>query len=250
MRRAIRTIAILLLLGSGIMLYRANRTIVPAAKVPSTRYHGYELNRLAIHKAKDFTVLISNEDFGGVGRGTGVLIDATHVLTCAHMVEGPLDDMWIFPYPGGIVAKGKPVFVNRGVDLAILELNKAVPLEHYAVFQEMHYDGQPITIIGNTMGSMKWFVSFGIVSGEWESFLLTDGMLYGGNSGGPWINEQGEIVALTDWTLIHKGTESGVHGGVAAKTIHEFLQAWKKPSLEQILRMIIGNADKIEKGGK
>lgn len=250
MRRAIRTIAILLLLGSGIVLYRANRTIVPTAKVPSTRYHGYELNRLAIHKAKDFTVLISNEGFGGVGRGTGVLIDATHVLTCAHMVEGPNDDLWIFPYPGGIVAKGKPVFVNRAVDLAILELNKAIPLAHYAVFQEMHYDGQPITIIGNTMGSMKWFVSFGIVSGEWESFLLTDGMLYGGNSGGPWINEQGEVVALTDWTLIHKGVESGVHGGVTSKTIHEFLQAWKKPSMAQILQMIIGNADRIEKGGK
>src|SRR4029077_2488164 len=116
-----------------------------------------------------------------------------------------------------------------------LELDKIIDVPDYATFQDMHYDGEPITIIGNTMGSMKWFISFGIISGEWSSFLLTDGVLYGGNSGGPWINEQGEVVALTDWTLVYRGAESGVHGGVAAKTIHEFLKAWKSPSISQIL---------------
>lgn len=249
MRRIIRTLAVLLLLGLGIWGWKKEAGPKPRAKVPSTHYHGYELNRQAINKAKAFTVLISNEGFGGVSRGTGILIDATHVLTCAHMVEGPQDDLWIFPYPGGIVAKGKPVAVNRGDDLAILELDKAVPLEHYAVFQEMHYDGEPITIIGNTMGSMKWFVSFGIVSGDFEGYLLTDGVLYGGNSGGPWINEQGEVVALTDWTLVYRGSESGVHGGVAAKTIHAFLKEWKAPSIAQILQMMLGG-EQIRKGDK
>lgn len=240
LRHLVRPIAIFILLA--LVVGRLHEHKSPKARVhaPTTRYHGYELNRLAIHKAKAFTVLISNEGFGGVGRGTGVLLDSTHVLTCAHMVESQADDLWIFPYPGGIVAKGKPVFVGRDVDLAVLELDKAIVIPHYAVFQEMHYDGEPITIIGNTMGSMKWFVSFGIVSGEFESFLLTDGVLYGGNSGGPWVNEQGEIVALTDWTLVYHGEESGVHGGVTAKTIREFLESWKSPSVGMILQMILG----------
>ena len=213
--------------------------MVPRVKAPTTRYHGYELNRIAIHRARAFTVLISNEGFGGVGRGTGVLIDSRHVLTCAHMVEGPLDDMWIFPYPTGIVVKGKPVFVSQSEDLAVLELSNPIIVDHYAIFQEMHYDGEPITIIGNTMGAMKWFISFGIISGDWEGYLLTDGVLYGGNSGGPWVNEQGEVVALTDWTLASQGgVESGVHGGVSAETIHKFLKARKGPSLEQILEVI------------
>jgi S1-C subfamily serine protease len=236
MRRAIRIIAITFLLMSGITLYyKSTHVPKPRAKVPVTRYHGYELNRLAIHKAKGFTVLISREGFDGLSRGTGVLLDQSHVLTCAHMVEGPDDDLWVFPYPGGLVAKGRPMAVNRYSDLAVLELDRAVPLEHYAVFQEMHYDGEPITIIGNTLGSMKWFVSFGIVSGEFENYLLTDGVLYGGNSGGPWINERGEVVALTDWTLVDKGVESGIHGGIEARTIHEFLKEWKSPSILQIL---------------
>lgn len=213
----------------------------PRVKVPVTRYHGYELNREAIEKAKAFTALISVEGFGGVGRGTGVLIDATHVLTCAHMLNSDKDDMWIFPYPGNVVLKGKPVFVSRSDDLAILELNHPVVIPHYAVFMDMHYDGEPITIIGNILGCMKWFVSYGIVSGDFQSFVLTDGLIHGGNSGGPWINEQGEVVALTDWGLENsKGVEEGVSGGVSAKTIHAFLKAWKAPSMSQILQMIIG----------
>ena len=240
MRRIIRTIAILTLLGLGMWGWKHESEPKPRAKVPVTRYHGYEINRQAIERTKAFTVLISVEGFGGTGRGTGVLLDSTHVLTCAHMVHSSIDDMWIFPYPGDIVVKGKPIMVNPSVDLAILELSKPVVIAHYATFQEMHYDGEPITIIGNTLGSMKWFVSFGIVSGEFENYILTDGMLYGGNSGGPWINEKGEVVALTDWTLLRGAEETGIHGGVAAKTIHAFLKAWKAPSITQIFQMILG----------
>jgi hypothetical protein len=157
------------------------------------------------------------------------------------MVQGPHDDLWIYPYPGEIVVKGKPVFMNRGDDLAILELTKPVHIQHYAVFQEMHYDGEPITSIGNTMGSMKWFVSFGIISGEFEEYLLTDAVLYGGNSGGPWINEHGEVVALTDFTFTMRGdVRSGIHGGVSAKTIHAFLKRSKTPDVGAILQMILG----------
>lgn len=240
MKRTIRTCAILILLGWGTYAWKTRHIPEVRAKIPSTRYHGYAINRAAIDRTKAFTVLISNEGFSGVGRGTGVLVDPTHVLTCAHMIQGPQDDLWIFPYPVGIVAKGRPVFVHKAVDLAILELDKPVNLSYYATFQEAHYDGEPITIIGNTLGSMKWFVSFGIISGDCENFLLTDGTLYGGNSGGPWINERGEVVALTDWTLVYRGVESGIHGGVSAKTIHEFLGAWKSPMMGIILQMISG----------
>jgi S1-C subfamily serine protease len=207
----------------------------PRVNAPTTHYHGYDLNAQAIRRVRGLTVLISKEGFAGISRGTGVLIDSTHVLTCAHMVDSMQDDLWIYPYPGAVVVKGRPVHGNRSVDLAILELSAPVVIPHYAVFQEEHYDGEPITIIGNTLGAMQWFVSFGIVSGEWQDFLLTDGVLYGGNSGGPWLNERGEIVALTDWTLEDKhGVRTGIHGGVAAKTVNKFLKDWKEPPMFSI----------------
>jgi S1-C subfamily serine protease len=238
MNRKLLIPALLIFVGIGWTIKRAIPP-KPRAKVPVVRYHGYALNRAAIAQAKSFTVLISVEGFG-TGRGTGVLIDSTHVLTCAHMTEGPKDDMWIFPYPGRVVIKGRPVFVSRGDDLAILELDRVVPLEHYATFQETCYDGEPITIIGNILGSMQWFVSFGIISGDYNGFLLTDGLIKGGNSGGPWINEKGEVVAITDWGLVHKGMDVGISGGVSAKTIRAFIKRWKTPSLGDVLQMMLG----------
>jgi S1-C subfamily serine protease len=215
----------------------------PRIKVPVTRYHGYNINRSSIEQAKKFTVLISNEGFEGWGRGTGVLIDSRHVLTCAHMIEGAHTDMWVFPYPASVVVKGKSVLVDEEDDLAVVEISTPVIRAHYATFQESHYDGEPITIIGNTLGSMKWFVTFGIVSGDFENYLLTDGVLYGGNSGGPWINERGEVVALTDWTLLGlDGKELDIHGGVEAASINTFLKSWKSPSISQILQIMIGNS--------
>lgn len=234
MSRIVRAFAILFMSLSvlllGVSIYKIYMS-VPHLKtrVPHTHYHGYALNHRAIERARAFTVLISNEGLGGCYRGTGILLDPIHVLTCAHMVGSPDDDIWIFPYSKGIVVKGKPVFVDKSVDLAILALDKPVHVAHYASFQLNHYDGEPLTIIGNTLGSMRWFVSFGIISGEWQGFLLTDGVLYGGNSGGPWINEKGEVLALTDWTLAYHDTESGIHGGIPAKTIWEFIAEWKSP---------------------
>lgn len=207
----------------------------PHVFAPTTRYHGYELNRLAIKRAKAFTVLISDEGFEAKYRGTGMLIDATHILTAAHMLPTNGNDMWIYVFPGRRVLRGKPVFASRENDLAIVELDEKVEIEHYAVFQDMHYDGEPITIIGNILGGMQWYVSYGIISGEWAGFLTMDGTMTHGDSGGPWINEQGEVVGLSDWQLSDTEPDSAIKGGVSAKTIHEFLKQWKAPSMFSII---------------
>lgn len=240
MIRAIRVSAILILLGLGMAGYAKRRLPIPHMKAPATRYHGYELNRLAIDRAKQFTVLISNEGFEAKYRGTGMLIDPTHVLTADHMVSTNGNEMWIYVFPGRRVIHGKPVFENPRDDLAILELDEKVVVPHYPIFQEMHYDGEPITVIGNILGGMQWYVSYGIVSGDWSGYVLMDGTMTHGDSGGPWINEQGEVVGLSDWQLSDTEPGSEVKGGVSAKTIHAFLDRWKSPAAGGILELIIG----------
>lgn len=214
----------------------------PRVNAPTTRYHGYELNRAAIQKAKMFTVLISNVGFETEYRGTGMLIDSTHVLTADHMVSTNGNEMWIYVFPGRRIVHAKPVFGNAEKDLAILVLDEPVNLPAYATFQEAHYDGEPITIIGNILGSMHWYVSYGIISGEWDDYLLMDGTMTHGDSGGPWINEKGEVVGLSDWGLEDSGPKEAIKGGVSAKNINAFLKAWKAPSFTQILQMIMGSS--------
>lgn len=202
---------------------------------PTARYSGHTLNREAIRRTKEFTVLISAEGFGGVSRGTGILVDKTHVLTCAHVASHGNDELWVYTYPLGSVIRARPVFMSRANDLAILELARPVNGAPMATFQTKHYDGEPITIIGNILGSMKWFVGYGIISGENDRDLYTDGLVLGGDSGGPWINEMGEVVALSDWGLQRGEQVLGINGGVSARVILAFLESWRHPSLLSLL---------------
>ncbi len=235
MKTSLRLFLAFALLTYGYTVLRDPRPHVKA-KVPVVRYHGYELNQKAIHTAKLFTVLIAGEGFATKGRGTGILLDPTHVLTCAHVALMGSEETWVYFYPGYVSARGKTVFANRSEDLAILELDVPANGAPVPVFQENHFDGEPVTIMGNILGCMKWFVGYGIISGETGQYLLTDGLVRGGDSGGPWINEKGEIVAISDWGLESgDGKELGISGGVSAETINKFLKAWKNPNLLDIL---------------
>lgn len=223
MRRAIRVTAILTLLVIGIAARMSSRPKV-TAKGPTTRYHGYELNHEAIQKAKQFTVLISAEGFAPKSRGTGVLLDETHVLTCAHVAEQEENELWVYIFPGYYVDRAKILYMDKSKDLAILELAIPVTGGEYATFTTDTYDGEPITIIGNILGGMHWFVSYGIVSGRTSRDLLTDGLVLGGDSGGPWIDEAGRVVAISDWGLTENGKAIGLNGGVSSTTIQRFFQ--------------------------
>lgn len=223
MKRAI----IIILSMLAVALFVCRRVPKPRVTAPTTHYNGYELNRKAINKAKTFTVLITAEGFGNIERGTGVLIDSMTVLTCAHVAAAENEELWVIPYPGNEIYHAKVKRTDEGKDLALLTLDRPIAKVAYPIFQDMYYDGEPITIIGNTLGAMKWFVSSGIISGDNARDLYTDGLVLGGNSGGPWINEQGEIVALSDWGMEINGKPIGINGGIKAKTIHEFSRSEK-----------------------
>lgn len=205
--------------------------MVHAAPVPS--YPAPVISPVMLEQVKKETVLISLEGWQGVGRGTGVLIDSTHVLTCAHMLGD--GEFWVFTYPKGRVLGALPVFADKEHDLAILELSEPVKLSQYAIFQSSTTIGQPIVVIGNTLGSMKWFTSYGIISEKEFFYDLTTATAHGGNSGGPWLDLQGQVVALTDWGLQNKGHDEGISGGIDGATIEKFLKEWKTPNPFQIL---------------
>lgn len=177
-----------------------------------------------VQDAKALTVIISNDTFGGSGRGTGILLDETHVLTCFHLLQTPKDELLIYTHPLGRVIVARPETIDREDDLAILVLESSAVVKHSPVFQETVEDGEPITAIGNALGGMKWFVTKGVISGQERGMLVTDALINPGNSGGPWINANGEIVALTDWRIGPEEEIPGMAGGIPAKTINRFLE--------------------------
>jgi S1-C subfamily serine protease len=226
------------------MKYLKDVLVIFAACAISVFFMRACFGSVAIDKGRPLTVLISNEGFGGVGRGTGILLDSTHVLTCAHMFTKPDDTLFVYTYPLGRVVKGQVEASTQELDLAILVLDSSVPVVNPPVFQENWAEGDTVTVIGNALGGMHWFLSKGIMSGEDKGYLLTDALVNPGNSGGPWINDKGEIVALTDWRYGPSEEEHypGLVGGVGATTIKQFLAVYAiHKALEAV---VLGDGDK------
>lgn len=190
-------------------------------------------------KVRNLTVLISQEGLLRGGRLTGVLLDEKHVLTCAHGVPNYNTVFFVYSYPLKTVVTAKAEAIDQPEDLAILVLDDSMTVIAPPVFQEKTEIGEPIWTIGNTLGAMQWFVSKGVISGYDQNFILTDAMGNPGNSGGPWVNEEGEIVALTDWGLVGtEPTSEVIHGGISAKTINHALNQYKHR--DDLLLMLLG----------
>lgn len=228
MRKLIMMIAGLLLTGAVITALVGNGPR-PKVKAPNPRYSAPAITPQVVEDTRGFTVLISNESMEGISRGSGILLSSTTVLTCAHVLprdktKKGMKNMWIYPYPGNQVIHAKLKFVNYPKDLALLELKTPVLAKKYPTFAQKAIPGEPILVSGNILGYMMWFVSYGIISGEHQRWVLTDALIHGGNSGGPWVNAKGEVVALTDvgWTE-SDGREVGISGGVPTEDLQAFL---------------------------
>ena len=199
------------------------------------RYPAPYINPKALETVKDFTVLISDEGMGGVSRGTGIVLNSTQVLTCAHMLPNPGSEMWIYTHPVSVVRIGTVQYFDRFKDLALIGVTPPIVLSHYPTIQSFHEVGEPIIVVGNILGSMQWFTSYGIIANTYGGFLLTDALIHGGNSGGPWLNYQGDVIGLTDWKYELDGKDTGIGGGISGSTIKQFLNDAKHPNLLQML---------------
>lgn len=199
-----------------------------------------------VENAKKFTVLVTNEGILGGGRGSGILLDAHHVITCMHMGESYKDEFFVYTYPFGAVYKARVDGVDSSNDLMFLVIEATVPVRVKPVFQTKVEDGEPVTIIGNALGSMKWLVGSGIISGRERDYLLTDALVQHGDSGGPWLNEKGEIVAISDWGLAGiPGVSGGISGEKIATTVDYYLHPEKL--MQKLMEALFGVKPKAAK---
>lgn len=193
-----------------------------------------------IENAKKFTVLVTQEGLlARHSRGSGVLLDETHVLTCFHLLESPSDELFVYTYPLGKVYKARPDVVDQKNDLAILVLDSSATVRVKPVIQTKATTGDTIYVIGNSLGSMNWRVSKGIITGRERSFLMTDALGQHGDSGGPWINEKGEVVALTSWGF---DEFPGMMGGISGQNIYTFTDFYFHPEklMKKLMEMLFG----------
>jgi len=159
----------------------------------------------------------------GLGQGTGFLVsEEGHVLTCNHVVERSLS------ITASSISGNKNIceIIRKDpkTDLALLLIKEfeAKPLKFCDPISIM--DGQTVFALGHPMG-FDFTVTRGIISSKCRiiggiTYLQTDISLNPGNSGGPILNEKGEVVGVADWGV---AKASGLEFAISVPHILSFL---------------------------
>ena len=214
-----------------------------------------ETNNIEIYKAaKESVVYITStvyqrDFFFGVqavqGLGSGFLINADgQILTNFHVISGSSDVEVTMP-PDQSRYKAKVLMRDRGHDLALIQIE---PKKKLASFLRLGDSdglqvGQKVLAIGNPFG-LAGTLTTGIVSSlhrkiqsedrsDLEDMIQTDAAINSGNSGGPLLDSQGNVIGIN--TAIYGPNGGSVGIGFAmpinrAKLMLDDFKGGKRPA--------------------
>ena len=165
------------------------------------------------------------------GSGTGFLTssgDNANIITNFHVIDNC--DEVIISHKGNKI-KSKIYAVDRTNDMAILKAkitgSKFFPVASNDVqlLEDIIIAGFPLgkEVSANvkvTKGSVSSLAGFGDNSSNFQ----TDAALNQGNSGGPIINDRGNVVGVAVATWIEEGVQ-GVHFGIKSSTLRSFAKS-------------------------
>lgn len=150
----------------------------------------------------------------GGGHGSGVLVSSDgYVLTDQHVVGD--EKFVIIRWSDGLEGLGEVMRSDRRRDVALIKTDARgrLPLPLHAQPPE---PGATVFAIGAPEDpKLQSTVTRGVVSAnrivDGFSFIQSDVTVNPGNSGGPLLNEQGEVLGLTDWKLQTRDNATGLN---------------------------------------
>lgn len=176
-----------------------------------------------IEKASEATVGISklknngtsiflNNSTNLLSLGTGIMIsDNGYILTNQHVAGNKYNRCYVM-IGNGREYEGEVLWSDSDIDLAILKINiKNAKFMRLGDSEKIKI-GEKVFAIGNPIGyEFQKTVTSGIISGlsrtvkiqeddkvsYMECMIQTDATINNGNSGGPLINENGEVIGVT-----------------------------------------------------
>ena len=153
----------------------------------------------------------------GEGAGTGVVTKSNgYILTNAHVIENAKQIN--VHLPNQPTYKAKIVGIDRISDLAVLKIN-AKNLEFASL------KGGPTVTIGIISG-LKRTITTSI--GQSHGLIQTDAAINEGNSGGPLINLNGEVVGINQATVRGaQGIGFAIESNVANKILESLIETGK-----------------------
>jgi len=170
-----------------------------------------ELNDLKASASSDFSGIIEKSISGvvtvrtNVAQGTGFIIaDDGYLVTNAHVLVGR-NTVSIITSEQNII-NANLIGYDSNYDIALLKIDGNYNKLELANSDNIQV-GEKVIAIGNPLG-LQFSVSEGIVSGVHrtgvngkDEYIQTDAALNPGNSGGPLINKQGEVIGINNFKI-------------------------------------------------
>ncbi len=166
------------------------------------------------NNTKNAVVTISS----GYTHGSGVLIDKRgFILTNNHVVRENKDHLRV-RFKRGMVVKAIPVAQDRAHDLAILWVNlenitdtKVIDIFKPANNDELVLVGEKVIAIGSPVNKDVYEknLTAGIISKYDKNVIHHDVTINGGNSGGPLLNYDGQLVGINTFAQSDRGKAIG-----------------------------------------
>tara|TARA_B100000989_G_scaffold15966_1_gene10659 strand:- start:112 stop:1332 length:1221 start_codon:yes stop_codon:yes gene_type:complete len=163
------------------------------------------------------------------GSGSGFFVSKDgHAITNYHVIEGCDINKLSFK---GSQTEVKVLAVDKVNDIAILKSNVKpdvifpVSNEDISLLEDVIVAGFPLgKQISSAIKTHKGVVTALAGVGDNYSFFQTDAAINQGNSGGPIINQKGNVVGIAVATWVEEGVQ-GVHFGIKSSTLKTFASA-------------------------
>ncbi len=203
---------------------------------------GQEFDELKASTSADFSGIIEDAIKSvvtirtDVGQGTGFIItDDGYIVTNAHVLVGGKTITAITYEQENLPAKF--IGYNADYDIALLKIDKSVQSIEIGNSDELQI-GEKVIAIGNPLG-LQFSVSEGIVSAinrpganGINAYIQTDAALNPGNSGGPLINKQGEVIGINNFKI---GGGESLGFALESKYIENIVNEISQGALNQTL---------------
>ena len=172
---------------------------------------------------------LDDEKIVPAGSGSGFFVSKDgHAITNYHVIEGCDINKLSFK---GSQTEVKVLAVDKVNDIAILKSNAKpdvifpVSNEDVSLLEDVIVAGFPLgKQISSAIKTHKGVVTALAGAGDNYSFFQTDAAINQGNSGGPIINQKGNVVGIAVATWVEEGVQ-GVHFGIKSSTLKTFASA-------------------------
>jgi len=169
-------------------------------------------------QASPAIVQVSTDD----GSGSGFLVSPFgHIATNYHVIRN--SRYLAVQFYDGRKVKADVIAVNAKYDMALLKVNSAIvkdihPLQLLPESRDSGVKvGIPVVALGSPL-NQKFLMTQGILSKVEDETLLGDFLLQAGNSGGPLLNIDAQVIGINTFG------EASISGAVRISTLRDLLK--------------------------